>query len=82
MKEHIANIKKGFAKHSLSKHLDSEHGRNPKGISFMAIDQFNPHWRGSHISREISKLKTKWIYLVKNFQAPWLKYRVGYQRFY
>lgn len=68
MNEHIANIKKGFPKHSLSKHFDQCHDRNPVGTSFMAIDQFNPSWRGSHVKREISKLETKWIYWLHSYR--------------
>lgn len=68
MKEHIAKIKKGYPKHSLSRQFDTHHGRDLKGTLFMAIDQYTPHWRGSHIRREISKLQISRLNVSKSYR--------------
>lgn len=41
--EHIANIKEGFPKHSLSKQYALRHNQNPKGTTFLGIDRFTSH---------------------------------------
>lgn len=64
IKVHVANIKKGFPKHSLSKHLEC-HVINPDGTTFIAINRFMPHWRGNFVRHEISRIETGWIYELK-----------------
>lgn len=51
--------------HSVPKKYAKCHNKNPDGTSFMAIDKFSPHWRGSFIRQEISRMETWWIYNLK-----------------
>lgn len=69
LSEHVANIRRGFPKHSLSKHYALKHDCNPEGTSFLGIDKFCGHSRGSHMDREVSRLEKKWIYQVQTY-AP------------
>lgn len=62
LSELVANIRKEFAKHSLSKNYDLCHNRDPKGTVFLGIDRFTGNWSGSNKVREVSRLETKWIY--------------------
>lgn len=52
---------------SMSKHNTLHHNKNAEGTLFLTIDTFTPNWRGNHIGCEISRLKTKWIYLLKSY---------------
>lgn len=60
--EHITNIKQGFDKHSVSRHYDLVHNRDPTGTTFIGIEKYIPHWRGSNGKRTISRAETNWIY--------------------
>lgn len=40
LNEHIANICKGYKNHSVSRHYDLVHGRDPAGTLFMGMDIF------------------------------------------
>lgn len=62
IREHIQNIRKGYPKHSVSKHFDRYHNRDPRGLQFWAIQKYKAHWRGSHKVRELSKNESKWIF--------------------
>lgn len=53
------HIKRGFTKHSLSKHFALKHDRNPEGTLFLGIDKFCGHCRDSHMVRELYRLETK-----------------------
>lgn len=64
-KEHLANIRKGFPKHTVSRHYLKCHNKNPAGTTVIAIDRFTPHWRGCVTKREISWIETHWIYDLK-----------------
>lgn len=46
--EHINNIRKGFLKHSVSKHYALVHNKVPKNMIFLGIDGYTPSWRGVH----------------------------------
>lgn len=59
LNEHIANIRKGYKNHSVSRHYDLMQGRDPAGTLFMGIVSFTSHWRGSLKVRELSKIETK-----------------------
>lgn len=67
VKEHITNIKKGFPKHSVSRHYLEWHNENPAGTTFIA--RFTPHWRGSMTKREIAQLETRCIYDLKCYTS-------------
>lgn len=60
--EHITNIKQGFDKHSVSRHYDEVHNRDPSGTTFIGIEKYVPHWRGSNGKRTISRSETNWIF--------------------
>lgn len=67
--EHVANIKHGFSKHSLSKHYALKHDCNPEGTTFLGINKFCGHKRGSdsNMVREVSRLETRWIYQAQTY---------------
>lgn len=65
--EHIANIRKGYAKHNVAQHYDLVHNRDPSGTLFMENDHFIPQWRGGYKVRELSKMETKWLYIFKSY---------------
>lgn len=67
LNEHISNITKGFKNHSVSRHYDLVHNRDPRGTLFVGIDHFVPHWRGRLKVRELSRMETKWIYILKSY---------------
>lgn len=67
LNEHIGNIRRGFEKHPVSRHYDLVHSRDPSKILFVGIDKYRPHWRGSSLVREISKLEMAWIYRLKTY---------------
>lgn len=67
LNEHIANIRKGYKNHSVSRHYNLVHNRDPTGTLFMGIESFTSNWRGSFKVRELSKIETKWIYLLKSY---------------
>lgn len=67
LNEHINNIRKGFTKHSVSKHYLTAHRRDPTGTIFLGIDKFKPHWRGSVLVRSISKLEMAWVHKLKSY---------------
>lgn len=58
LNEHLGNIKRGFSGHKLSKPYAKYHNRNPEGTLFLTIEKYVPHWRGSHIRRDICSLET------------------------
>lgn len=45
LNEHISNIRKGFKKHSVCKHYDMKHDRDPLNTLFVGIDKYRPQWR-------------------------------------
>lgn len=63
--EHIYNINRGFKHHSVSRHYGLVHNKDPSGKKIMGIDKYVLRWRGSVKKREISKLETKGINLLK-----------------
>ena len=63
--EHIGNIRRGYRKHSVSRHYREVHGRDPSGTSFIAIDILRHHWRGGSKRIAISKLEMSWINCMK-----------------
>lgn len=65
MKENISNIRKGFDEHSVSRHYDQVHNRDPSNTLYMGIDKYKPHWRGGSLVGEISKLEMAWIHRLK-----------------
>lgn len=67
LNEHIANIRKGFHKHLVSRHYDSVHRRDPSDTLFVGIDKYRPHWRGSSLVREISKQEMSWVYRLRTY---------------
>lgn len=62
LSEHVANIKRGFTKHNLSRHYAKYHNKKLQGTLFLAIDRVRPHWRGTNMVRSISRLETRWIF--------------------
>ena len=60
--EHIAKIRKGCPKHTVSRHYLEHHNSDPKGSLFQVIDRFVPHWRGDSRLRGVSRLETFWIH--------------------
>lgn len=60
--EHITYILKSFDKHNVSKHYDLKHNRNTSGTTFVAVENYVPHWRGSNGRWNISRAETNWIY--------------------
>ena len=67
LNEHIAKIRAGFDKHSVSRHFDLKHNRDPSNTLFVGIDKYRPHWRGSNLVREISRQEMAWIHMVKTY---------------
>lgn len=62
IQEHIKNIRKGFPNHSLSRHFDEVHHRDPSVLTFYGIDSVQEHWRGGNRETAISRNETSWIY--------------------
>lgn len=62
IREHIKNIRKGFPNHSLSRHFDDAHQRDPSGLIFYGIDSVQEHWRGGNRETLISRNENSWIY--------------------
>lgn len=62
LSEHINNIREGFKNHSVSKHYDLVHNRDPSNTLFLGIDKFRPNWRGSSLVRQIPRSEMAWIY--------------------
>ena len=62
IKEHIKNILKGFDKHSVTRHFAEVHHKDPRHLSFWAIDKFKKPWRGAHLVRNISQKESQWIH--------------------
>lgn len=60
-------IRKGYKNHSVSRHYDLVHNRDPTVTLFMGMESFSSHWRGRFKVRELSKIETKWIYLLKSY---------------
>ena len=60
--EHIAKIRKGCPKHTVSRHYLEHHNSDPRGSLFQVIDRFVPHWRGDSRLRGVSRLETFWIH--------------------
>ena len=67
LNEHIAKIRNGFPNHSVSRHYDLVHHRNPEGTLFVGIDKYKPNWRGSSLTREISKTEMAWIHRLRTY---------------
>lgn len=44
LNEHIGNIRRGFKNHSVSRHYDEVHHRDPSNTLYMGIDKYTPHW--------------------------------------
>lgn len=65
LNEHITNIINGFPKHSVSKHYLVSHNKDPSKTLFLGIDRYRPHWRGSSLTRSISKLEMLWIHKIR-----------------
>ena len=63
--EHVENIIKGFPKHSVSRHFDQVHNRDPTQLQFWGVEKYNPSWRGSHKIRTISQKESKWIHTMR-----------------
>lgn len=63
--EHITNIKSGFKDHSVSRHYDLHHKRNPANTLFLWISRYNAHWRGGSLVRELSRMEMSWIHRVR-----------------
>lgn len=68
VREHIKNIKKGFNKHSVSRHFRDYHNRDPAQMTFYAIDKIKGHWRGENKKIKVSQNETKWIFLLDTLQ--------------
>lgn len=73
IKEHVASIKKGFHKHTVSRHYLECHNKNPAGTTFTAVDRFTPHCRGSVAKRDGNPLDL----LFKMLHAIRVKCRLG-----
>ena len=69
IKEHVVNIQNGFDKHSVSRHFDAVHNRDPSHLKFWGIAPYNRPWRGGHKVRSLSQLESKYIYNMDTF-AP------------
>lgn len=65
LNEHINNIRKGFTKHSVSKHYLTVHNKDSSNTIFLGIDKYRPHWRGSCLIRSISRLEMTWVHKFK-----------------
>ena len=48
---------------------------------FLGIDKFRPHWRGSSLVREISKLEMAWIHKIKCYTPFGLNIEVDVNAF-
>lgn len=60
--EHLANIKKGYLNHSVSRHFKLFHNSDPILLTFYGIDKISKHWRGTHMKRAISQNENHWLY--------------------
>lgn len=67
LKEHVTNIINGFPKHSVSRHYDQCHAKDPKGTVFIGIDKYTGCWRGSNMTRGVSRLEGSWIYNARTY---------------
>lgn len=62
LREHTQNIKKGYPKHSLSKHYDQYHNRDPSSLKVWGIEKYKPHWRGDNKVIKLSQAESRWIH--------------------
>ena len=69
IKDHVVNIQKGYDQHSVSRHFDAVHNRDPSHLKFWGIAPYNRPWRGGHKVRCLSQLESKYIYNMDTF-AP------------
>lgn len=81
LNEHITNILTGFRNHSVSKHYRLVHNRDPSNTLFLWIDRYKPHWRGSSMVREISRLEMAWIHRVRTYTPHGLNIEVDVNAF-
>lgn len=51
IREHIKNIRKGYPQHSVSRHFNEYHHRDPSVLSFCGIEKNTSHWRGEDLTR-------------------------------
>ena len=72
IKEHLANIKKSFPNHSVSRHFASHHGSDPGLCTFYAIDKITRNWRGTHMTRSVSQNEMKWVHRLQTMQPSGL----------
>lgn len=70
LREHVQNIKKGFDKHSLSRHYAKYHKKDPSSLKICAIEKYKPHWRGDNKIIRISQAESRWIYELCTLR-PW-----------
>ena len=67
IKEHVKNIEKGFANHSVSRHFAKVHHKDPSHLKFWGIVPYSRPWRGGHKVRALSQLESKYIYNMDTF---------------
>ena len=66
--EHVANIIKGYPEHSVSKHFDLYHNRDPSLLKFYGIDRITKHWRGTDLTKAVSQNETQWIHRLRTMR--------------
>ena len=70
--ENLANIKKSFPNHSVSRHFASHHDSDPGLCTFYAIDKITRNWRGTHMTRSVSQNEMKWVHRLRTMQPSGL----------
>ena len=66
--EHVANILKGFPNHSVSRHFEACHNKDPRLLTFYGIDRVISHWRGTDLKKTVSQNETKWLHRLRTMQ--------------
>ncbi|MEE6523917.1 hypothetical protein FKM82_023041 [Ascaphus truei] len=60
--EHIGNIRRKLTTHSVSNHFLLKHNSDPIGLTFKAIEQVMPHWRGGNRHSALIKRESFWMF--------------------
>lgn len=62
LRENTLNLKNDFPKHSLSRHYDQFHNRDPSSLLVWGIEKYKPHWRGNNKVIKCSQSESRWIH--------------------
>lgn len=60
--EHMANIRKGYMLHSVSRHYKERHNSDPSTLHFCALEKVHRGWRGGNHIYNMSRLESRRIF--------------------